>query len=118
MKRFPSIEWFHELKERANRNKDFQAAARWFGGTIGWSVDREVYSLKISKGQIESAEPKHGETLFAMHGTLEDWKELLTKGTINRLFRQKKIGIEGDKVEAMRYWKILWYLTEVARTLG
>jgi len=111
------MDWFRELKERANGDKDFQAAARWFKGNIGWRINEETYSLGFSEGRIDTVESGPKDSLFMMAGDLEDWNELLAKGTINRLFRQNKIRIEGDKVEAMRYWKVLWYLTEVARSI-
>lgn len=116
MSKFPSLDWFLELKERANGDRDFQTAARWFKGTIGWKINGEGYSLKISGGRIEAVESPLKDTLFTMAGTLRDWSELLSQGTINRLFRQRKIQIEGDQIEAIRYWKLLWYLTEVARS--
>jgi len=115
MKKFPNKEWFSELKERVNKEDAFQKAARWFNGTIGLRIDRDLYSLKISEGRVQEIKPELGVPLFTLSGNRAAWEELLTMGTINRLFRQNKILIEGDKVTAMRYWKVLWYLTEIAR---
>ena len=115
MAKFKSMEWFNDLKKRANESKDFQKAAKWFKGAIGWKILDEAYSFTLSEGQIKAVEPGLKGTAFDVVGDLEDWNELMTKGTINRLFRQNRIRLEGDKVEAMRYWKILWYLTEIAR---
>jgi len=117
MSGFGSMEWFNDLKERANSNAEFQKAARWFRGAIGWRIMNDGYRLVISEGQIKTVESGLGGTVFTMSGNLEDWRELLAKGTINRLFRQQRIRIEGDKIEAMRYWKILWHLTEISRSI-
>ncbi len=115
MAEFKSIEWFNNLKKEANGNKDFQKAARWFKGAIGWKIREDTYRFTISESQIKSIEPGLKDTVFNVVGDMEEWDELMTKGTINRLFRQNRIRLEGNKVEAMRYWKILWYLTEIAR---
>lgn len=117
MKQFQDINWFHELQKRVNEDEEFRNAARWFKGTIGWKIGEEGYSLTISKGQIERVEARAKDFLFSMSGPRKDWEELMARGTINRLFRQNRIQIEGDKVEAMRYWKVLWYLTEIARSI-
>jgi hypothetical protein len=115
MAKFKNMEWFNDLKKRANESKDFQKAAKWFKGAIGWRIMDDAYSFTISQGQIKSIEPGLKDTVFNVVGDMEEWDELMTKGTINRLFRQNRIRLEGNKVEAMRYWKILWYLTEIAR---
>lgn len=117
MEKSPSIEWFGDLKERANKNQKFREAARWFNGTIGWRIDKNFFGLRISEGRVQETAPDSRAPLFTISSDGAAWDELLTKGTINRLFRQKRIQIEGDKVEAMRYWKILWYLTEIGRKM-
>jgi hypothetical protein len=117
MAEFKSPEWFSDLKVRANRNEEFQKAAKWFRGTIGWRILDEGYRFVISEGQVKAIEPGLEGAVFTVAGGIEEWKELLTKGTLNRLFRQNRIRIDGDRVEAMRYWKVLWYLTEVGRSI-
>lgn len=112
-----SIEWFERLGERVNLDPEFRDAARWFQGTVAWQVDDREFSLKIDNGQVQSVEPGSKGARFSLAGKQESWEELMALGTINRLFRQKKIKILGDKVAAMRYWKILWYLTEIGRKM-
>ena len=115
MSDFTSKAWFEQLAERANAHPDFQNAARWFKGTVGWKVDDQQMDFHIANGQITSITPASGKALCCMAGSRAAWDELKAQGTINRLFRQGKIDIQGDKVEAMRFWKILWYLTEIGR---
>jgi hypothetical protein len=117
MNAFPDMEWFRQLQTRANSDERLQKAARWFEGTIGWRVDVDTYTLSISAGQITAVNPEREVAVFIMAGKLEDWQELLAMGSINRLFRQNRLFIEGNKVEALRHWKMLWYLTEIARTI-
>ena len=117
MNDFASKEWFEKLAERANAHPDFQNAARWFKGTVGWKVDDQQMDFHIANGQITAIAPASGEALYRMAGSRTAWDELNAQGTINRLFRQGKIEIQGDKVEAMRFWKILWYLTEIGRKM-
>jgi ubiquinone biosynthesis protein UbiJ len=117
MAQFASDTWFAELKERVNRLEKFNQAARWFEGRVGWTVDDNSHVLNIAKGQVKAVEAGRGKTDFAMAGDMAAWQELLQKGTINRMFRQNKIAIEGDRVAAMRFWKVLWHLTETARNL-
>jgi len=115
MERMKSSEWFDKLQERANQSKEFQKAAKWFDGAIGWKISGEAHTFTVSRGLIRAIEPGLKNPIFAVVGDPEGWNELFAKGTINRLFRQNKLKIEGNRVEAMRYWKILWYLTEIAR---
>ena len=117
MAEFPETVWFEELKEKVNRLDDFKQAARWFEGKVGWKVDEKPYVLSIANGQVKAVETGQEKTVFAMAGDTAAWRELLEKGTINRMFRQNKIAIEGDRVAAMRFWKILWHLTETARAI-
>ena len=117
MSDFMTKEWFEQLEARANADTDFQNAARWFKGTVGWQVDEQQMDIHIANGQITSITPVSGKTLCCMAGSRAAWDELMAQGTINRLFRQNKIEILGDKVEAMRFWKILWYLTEIGRKM-
>jgi len=112
-----NMEWLKQLGERVNQDKEFRDAARWFQGTVGWRVDDREFRLKIENGLVKSVEPGSEGARFTMSGNRESWEELMELGTINRLFRQNKIQILGDKVEAMRYWKILWYLTEIGRKM-
>lgn len=117
MAEFPDTVWFEELKERVNRLEKFKQAARWFEGKVGWRVDGKSHVLSIANGQVKAVEAGQEKTVFAMAGDAAAWRELLEKGTINRMFRQNRIAIEGDRVAAMRFWKILWYLTETARAI-
>ncbi len=112
-----SIAWFERLRGRVNLDPEFRDAARWFRGTVGWQVDERGFSLRIDHGQVQDVTPGCQGARFSMAGQQESWEELMAVGTINRLFRQKKIKILGDKVAAMRYWKILWYLTEIGRKM-
>ncbi|MCB2188274.1 MAG: SCP2 sterol-binding domain-containing protein [Deltaproteobacteria bacterium] len=117
MAEFPSKAWFQALQARVNQDQEFQDAARWFNGRVGWQVDEEAFSLAIDRSGVTEVAEGLGRDAFIMAGPRAAWDELLAKGTINRLFRQGKIAILGDKVAAMRFWKILWYLTENARAL-
>ena len=117
MSNFPSKAWYQRLQQRVNQDQDFKEAARWFNGTVGWRVDDQQTNLGISGQQVADLSENGDDIAFGMSGSLEVWRELLAKGTINRLYRQGKIQILGDKVEAMRFWKVLWYLTENARAL-
>ena len=112
---FPSIPWFEQLMERVNQDREFREAARWFTGKVGWQVDEQAFGLIIAGSEVRKVAEGADQAPFTMAGSGAAWGELMDKGTINRLFRQGKIQILGNKVEAMRYWKILWYLTENAR---
>ena len=80
-------------------------------------MDEQAFGLSIADSQVQNAAEDAEGAAFGMSGPRAAWDELMAKGTINRLFRQGQIQILGDKVEAMRFWKILWYLTETARAM-
>ncbi len=117
MAEFPSAPWFEQLAGRVNRLARFKEAARWFEGSLAWQVDETVHVFDVHKGRINAVHNDPGAALFAMVGDDASWRELLEKGTINRMFRQGRIHITGDRAQAMRYWKVLWYLTETAREM-
>ena len=117
MTEIASIDWFDKLKDTANLDIDFQQAARWFTGNIGLKVDGDTYNATISGGRIESIKTGKMDTRFVLSGSKGDWIELMQNGTLVRLFRQGKIIIEGDRVCAMFFWKMLWYLAEDGRAV-
>jgi hypothetical protein len=112
-----SMQWLEQLKDRVNQDEAFRDAARWFNGTVGWIEGESGFGLEIGGGQVRKVGRGCEGARFTMSGSREHWKELMDLGTINRLFRQNKIAILGDKVEAMRFWKVLWYLTEIGRKM-
>lgn len=114
---FGNMEWCNELKEKANQDADFLKAARWFKGAVGLEIAQDACQFLISEGRVQAVEPGVQRSVFKLRGDREAWAELMDKGTVNRLFRQNRMQIDGDKIEAMRYWKVLWHLTEIARTI-
>ena len=117
MPEFPSLAWLNVLKDALNADDLFRQTARWFSGNIALKIGDNAYSMAISDGRIDSVKPGNVGARFTLAGDKETWIELMKKGSLVRLFRQGKILIEGDRVCAMQYWKMLWHVTEKTRTI-
>ena len=109
---FPSPEWMEQYRRVVNSDPDVRKYGQWFDGTIVFDVAGERYSLRIRKGEVTEIQSGSSQAIFSIEGPLECWEDLVRgqNGNINRAFRHKKLKFSGNMVEAMRNWKLTWFL--------
>jgi hypothetical protein len=113
-----SQHWLDAYVDELAADRDFPEAARWFNGRVALRCGDEGAWFEIAGGRVVQAGLGHTPAaLFTLSGSEAAWQELFSprtvNGTINRLFRHGKIHIDGDMVQVMFFWKMLFWLTEV-----
>lgn len=109
--------WVDAYAHELRRDDDFTAAARWFDGVVEYACGDDRAWIEIHRGNVTAAETgAHPEVTIRIVGAQAGWRELfdptVVNSAINRLWRQGKVEIEGDLVQAMKSWLMIYWMTE------
>ena len=109
--------WLDAYVEELRRDDDFTAAARWFDGVVEFACGDGRAWIEIHRGSVTaSGTGGHPEVTVRITGDEAGWRELfdpsVVNSAINRLWRQGKLELEGDLVQAMKFWLMIYWMTE------
>jgi hypothetical protein len=109
--------WCRAYVTELNQDLDFAEAARWFDGVVAYRCGQEYAWFEIHRGGVRDAGTvRQGDPDIELVGQEESFRELFSadvvNGAINRLWRQGKIDVQGNLVQAMKFWLMIYWLTE------
>lgn len=110
-------EYLDSYVRELNGDRAFKDAARWFVGRVAYVCGADSLWLELKNGEIAASGlgPRQDAT-FTLSADRVGWRELFSpetvNGTISRLYRQGKVQIDGDMVQAIFFWKMVFAMTE------
>jgi hypothetical protein len=113
--------WASDIVELLRYDETFRNTARWLCGTVRMMSDGRCVWFRFADGGIVSiGAGMPTEFIFGLRADHAGWLELLTGGnaSLNKLVRQGRISMDGDRVALMRSWKLVFLMTEAARQIA